>query len=157
MFDWALNTPLLYYDSMNLYLWFWIPLNLNCTHSKHSCKGNFFSWDYVLSHKTSFLVTKRLQQNTRSFLNGHIKITVYLRKNDDLILFHFNMKRLNMLNCLHIKMMKISFEIIRHHCFVLATTRNLHTCVCFYVNIRLNKNKSLMLKNLKIVFEYWQK
>ena len=37
--------------------------------------------------------------------------------------------------------MKISFEIIRHHCFVLATTINLHTCVCFYVNIRLNKNK----------------
>ena len=38
--------------------------------------------------------------------------------------------------------MKISFEITRHYCFVLATTRNLHTCVCFYVNIHLNKNKS---------------
>ena len=38
-------------------------------------------------------------------------------------------------------MMKISFEIIRHHCLVLATTGNLHTYVCFYVNIRLNKDK----------------
>ena len=59
------------------------------------------------------------------------KMTVYFTKNDDLILFHFNMKKLNMFNFLHIKMMKISFEIIRHHCFVLATTRNIHTCVCF--------------------------
>ena len=55
-------------------------------------------------------------------------------------------------------MMKISFKIIRHHCFVLATTRNLHTPVCFYVKIkvRVNKNKSLVQQNLKIVFEYWK-
>ena len=46
-------------------------------------------------------------------------------------------------------MMKISFEIIRHHCFVLATKRNLHTYVCFYVNIRFNKSRSLVLQNLK--------
>ena len=32
---------------------------------------------------------------------------------------------------------KISFEFISHYLFVLATTKNLHTCVCFYVNIRL--------------------
>ena len=68
-------------------------------------------------------------------------MTVYFTKNNDLILFHFTMKKLNMFNFLYIKMMKISFEIIRHHCFVLATTRNLHTCVCFYVNICLNKKK----------------
>ena len=76
-------------------------------------------------------------------------MTVYFTKTDDLILFHFNMKKLNMFNFLHIKMMKISFEIIRHHCFVLATAKNLHTCVYFYVNIRLNKNKSLVQQNLK--------
>ena len=84
-------------------------------------------------------------------------MTVYFTKNDDLILFHFNMKKLNMFNFLHIKMMKISFEIIRDHCLVLATKRNVHTCVCFYVNIRFNKNRSLAQQNLKIVFEYWEK
>ena len=84
-------------------------------------------------------------------------MTVYFTKNDDLILFHFNMKKLNMFNFLHIKMMKISFEIIRHHCLVLATKINLHTCVCFYLNIRFNKNRSLVQQNLKIVFEYWKK
>ena len=47
-------------------------------------------------------------------------MTVYFTKNDYLILFHFNMKKLNMFKFLHIKMMKISFEIIRQHCFVLA-------------------------------------
>ena len=76
-------------------------------------------------------------------------MTVYFTKSNNLILFHFNMKKLNMFNFFHIKMMKISFEIIRHHYFVLVTTRNLHTCVCFYVNIRLNKNKSLVQQNLK--------
>ena len=81
-----------------------------------------------------------------SFLNGHIKMTVHFTKTDDLIFFHFNMKKLNMFNFHHIKMMKISFEITRHYCFVLATTRNLHTCACFYVNIRLNKNKSCTTK-----------
>ena len=67
-------------------------------------------------------------------------MAVYFTKNNDLILFHFNMKKLNMFNFLHTQMMKISFEIIRHHCLVLATTRNLHTCACFYLNIRLNKS-----------------
>ena len=62
-----------------------------------------------------------------------------------------------MFNFLHIKMMKISFEIMRHYCFVLATTRNLHTCVCFYVTVRLYKNKSLVRQNLKIGFGYWKK
>ena len=85
----------------------------------------------------------------------NIKMTVYFTKNGDLILVHFNMKKLNMFNFLLIKMMKISFEVIRHHCFVLATTRNLHTCVCFYVIIHLNKNK--IQENLKIFFEYWKK
>ena len=84
-------------------------------------------------------------------------MNVYFTKNDDLIFFHFNMKKLNMFNFLHIKMMKISFEIIRHHCFVLVTTRNLHICVCVYVIIRLNKNKSLVRQNLKIFFGYWKK
>ena len=84
-------------------------------------------------------------------------MTVYFTKNDDLILFHFNMKKLNMFNFLHIKMMKISFEIIRHYCFVLATTRNLHTCVCFDVIVRLYKNKSLVRQNLEIAFGYWKK
>ena len=79
-------------------------------------------------------------------------MTVYFTKNGDLILFHFNMEKLNMFNFLHIKMMKISFEIIRHHYLVLATKRNVHTCVCFYVNIRFNKNRSLVQQNLKIVF-----
>ena len=81
-------------------------------------------------------------------------MTVYFTRNDDLILFHFNMKKLNMFNFLHIKMMKISFEIIRNHCLVLATKRNVHTCVCSCVNIRFNKNRSLVQQNLKIVFEY---
>ena len=49
-------------------------------------------------------------------------MTVYFTKIDDFILFHFNMKKLNMFNFHHVKMMKISFKIIRHHCFVLATT-----------------------------------
>ena len=80
-------------------------------------------------------------------------MTVYFTKNDDLILFHFNMKKLNMFISLRIKMMKTSFEIIRHNCFALATTRNLHTSFCFYVNIRLKKNKSLVQQNLKIVLE----
>ena len=78
---------------------------------------------------------------------------MYFTKNNDLILFHFNMKKLNLFHFLHIKMMKISFEVIRHHCLVLATTKKLHACVCFYVNIRLNKNKSLVQQNLKIVLE----
>ena len=82
---------------------------------------------------------------------------MYFTKNDDLILFHFNMKKLNMFNYLHIKMMKISFENIRHHYFILATRRNIHSCVCFYVNICLGKNKSLVQQNFKIVFEYWKK
>ena len=73
-------------------------------------------------------------------------MTVYFTKNDDLILFHFNMEKLNMFSFLHIKMVKISFEIIIHHCFVVATTRKLPTCVCFYVNIPLNKNKSCTTK-----------
>ena len=63
---------------------------------------------------------------------------------------------LNMFNFLHIKMMKIPFEIIRRHCVVLATTRNLHTCVYFYVNICLNENKNFVKQNLNIVFEYWK-
>ena len=68
------------------------------------------------------------------------------------------MKKLDMFNFLRIKkMMKIFFEIVRHYCFALVTTRNLHTCVCFYVKIRLNKNKSLAQQNLKIVFEYLKK
>ena len=61
-------------------------------------------------------------------------MTIYFTKNDDLILFHFNMKNLNMVSFLHIKMRKIYFEIIRHHCFFLAKMRNLQTCVCFYLN-----------------------
>ena len=54
-------------------------------------------------------------------------------------------------------MMKISFEIIKHYCFAVATTRNLHSCACFYLNIRLKKSKSLVQQNLKIGFEYWKK
>ena len=81
-------------------------------------------------------------------------MTVYFTKNDDLILCPFNMKMLNMFDLLYIKIIKISFEIVRHHCFVLATTRNLHPCVCLCVNIRLNKNKSLLQQSLKIGFEY---
>ena len=68
-------------------------------------------------------------------------MTAYFAKHDDLILYHFNMKKLNMFIFLHIKMVKISFEIITHHCLVLATKRNLHTCASFYVNIRFNKNR----------------
>ena len=95
-------------------------------------------------------------------MHSHIKVimnkmTMHFTRNYDLILFNFNMKKLIMFNFLHIKMMKISFEIIRHHCFVLVTTRNLHTCVCFYINIHLNKSKSLVQQNLKIVFQYSNK
>ena len=68
-----------------------------------------------------------------SFLNDHIKVIVYFTKNDDLILFHFNMKKLNMFNFLHNKMMNISFEIIRHYCFILATTRNLQREMCMFL------------------------
>ena len=46
-----------------------------------------------------------------SFLNDHIKMTVYFTKNDDLILFHINMKKLNMFNFRHFKMMKILFKL----------------------------------------------
>ena len=74
-------------------------------------------------------------------------MTVYFTKADDLIIFYFNMKKLNMFNVLHTKMMKISFEMIGQHCLVLSTARNLHTCVCFSVSIRLNKNKSQVLHN----------
>ena len=83
-------------------------------------------------------------------------MTKYFTKNDDLILFHFNTKKLNMFNFLQL-MMKISFEIIRHHYLVLMTIRNLCTCVCFYINIRFNKNRSLVQQNLKIALEYWKK
>ena len=38
-------------------------------------------------------------------------MTVYFTKNDDLILFHINMKKLNMFNFLHFKMMKILFKL----------------------------------------------
>ena len=84
-------------------------------------------------------------------------MAVFFTKNNDLILFHFNMKKLNMLNFLHIK--KTSFEVVRHHCFVLFwRQRDLHTCACFllhiYVNICLN---NLVQQNLKIVCEYWKK
>ena len=92
-------------------------------------------------------------KNTLKAIKCIIILKWYFTKYDDLILFHFNMKKLNMLNFLHInKMMKTSFEIITHHCFVLATTGNSHTCVYFYVNIRLNK--SLVQQNLKIVSDY---
>ena len=81
-------------------------------------------------------------------------MTVHFTKNDDLIiLFHFNMKKLNLFNFLHIKMMKISFEIIGHYCFV----REICILMYIYVIIRLNKNKGLVRKNLKIVFGYWKK
>ena len=46
-------------------------------------------------------------------------MTVYFTKTNDLILFHFNVKKLSMFHFLHIKMMKISFETNRHHCLVL--------------------------------------
>ena len=65
-----------------------------------------------------------------SFLNFNI----IFYNNDDLIVFHFNME---------ILMVEISFEIIRHQQeIIVATTRSLHGCVYFYLNIRLNKNKS---------------
>ena len=44
---------------------------------------------------------------------------MYFTKNDDLILSHFNPQKLNMFNVLHIKVMKISFEIITHHYLVM--------------------------------------
>ena len=58
-----------------------------------------------------------------------------------------------MFNFAHIKMMKIPFEIIRQHYLVLVTKRNLGFCVCFYVNIHVNKNRNSVHQNLKIVFE----
>ena len=75
-------------------------------------------------------------------------MTVYFTKNDDLIWKSWA--------CLF-QNDEDFFWSIRQHYFVLATTRNLHTFVRFYVIIRLNKFKSLAQKNLKIVFEYWKK
>ena len=72
-------------------------------------------------------------------------MNVYFTKNDDFVLIHSS----NMFKLLLIKMLKISFEIIRHHCFALLTWRNLHTCISFCVNVRLNKNKNPCTKKLE--------
>ena len=68
-------------------------------------------------------------------------MTVYFTKNNDLILFHFNMKKLNMLNMkklnfLQIKMMKISFEVNRHHCLVLMMMMMMMNCFCGMIDRR---------------------
>ena len=77
-------------------------------------------------------------------------MTVYFIKNDDLILFHFNMKKLNMFNFLHIKMMKISDTIV-------LSWRQRVIYLCFYVNIRFSKNRSNSQQNCNNVSEYWKK
>ena len=46
----------------------------------------------------------------QSFLNDHIKMIVYFTKKDDLILFHFNIRKLNTFNFPHIN--DKDFEII---------------------------------------------
>ena len=55
MFDWILNTPLLYYDFMNSNLWLWAPLDLNCSHTKHSYKQEFFMFLINIIIKYYFL------------------------------------------------------------------------------------------------------
>ena len=67
-------------------------------------------------------------------------MTVHFAKNDDLILFHINMKKLNMFNFLHFKMMKILFKLSDTIVLSWRQRKNVHTCVCFYVNIRLKLN-----------------
>ena len=84
-------------------------------------------------------------------------MAVYFTKNNDLILILIDTKKLNMFYFVDITVRKISFEIIRHHYPVLVTKRVLDSCVCFYVNIHFNKNRSSVQQNLKIVLEYWKK
>ena len=62
-------------------------------------------------------------------------MTVYFTKTNDLILFHFNVKKLNMFHFLHIKMMRISFETNRHHCLVLMMMMMMN-CFCGMVDRR---------------------
>lgn len=62
----------------------------------------------------------------------HINIFVCLTKNDDLIFFNFNMKKLSMFSSLHITMMKISFEINKHYCFALAKIEDFYSSVHFF-------------------------
>ena len=57
-------------------------------------------------------------------------MTVYFTKNDDLILFHFDMKELNVFNFLYIKMMKISFEISDSN---VLSWRQREICILVYV------------------------
>ena len=77
-------------------------------------------------------------------------MTVYFTENNDLILFHFHMKNLNMFNILRIEMMKISLMKLSDTVVLSWRQREICilVCVCFYVNIRLNKNKSLVQQNL---------
>ena len=63
-------------------------------------------------------------------LRVSFKMTVYFTKNDDLILFHFDMKELNVFNFLYIKMMKISFEISDSN---VLSWRQREICILVYV------------------------
>ena len=55
---------------------------------------------------------------------------VYFTKNDDLILFHINMKKLNMFNFLHFKMMKILFKLSDT---IVLSWRQREMCILVYV------------------------
>ena len=65
--------------------------------------------------------------NDRINLNDRIKMTVYFTKNDD---FHINMKKLNMFNFLHFKMMKILFKLSDT---VVFSWRQREMCILVYV------------------------
>ena len=57
-------------------------------------------------------------------------MTMYFTKNHDLILFHSDMKELNVFNFLYIKMMKISLEISDSN---VLSWRQREICIFVYV------------------------
>ena len=57
-------------------------------------------------------------------------MTVYFTKNDDLILFHINMKKLNMFNFLYFKTMKILFKLSDT---IVLSWRQREMCILVYV------------------------
>ena len=61
------------------------------------------------------------------------------------------MKKLNMFNFLHLKILKLSDTIV-------LSWRQREICtLIFCVNIRFCKSRSYLQQNLKIVFDYWKK
>ena len=89
----------------------------------------FFGWWWVVAGIFWVVVGDGMVYNI-PFLNDHIKMTVYFIKNDDLILFHFNMKKLNMFNFLQIKMMKTFLKLSDT---IVLSERQREICIPVYV------------------------